>query len=117
MLIVDDEAAIRDILREFLSRAGHEATTAANGETSLQLLANRRFDVLITDLNMPGVSGWDLARHAREQFPELFIILLTGDREQIDLLNRENPVADIILNKPIDISLLSQIVTRAERKK
>jgi PAS domain S-box-containing protein len=113
ILVLDDEENICEILREFLSRDGHEVITADRGKSGIDLLETREFDILITDLNMPGVSGWDIACRVRRQFPDTFIIMLTGWGMQVEQRNRRERVVDRILNKPIDFSLLSHIIAEA----
>jgi PAS domain S-box-containing protein len=115
ILVLDDEENICEILKEFLSRDGHEVVTAGEGESGLELLKTRDFDILITDLNMPGVSGWDIACRVREQFPDTYIIMLTGWGIQVEQRNRREHIVDRIMNKPIDFSLLSQIVTEVRK--
>ncbi|MHB9029591.1 MAG: PAS domain-containing hybrid sensor histidine kinase/response regulator [Candidatus Latescibacterota bacterium] len=116
ILVLDDEENICEILKEFLSRDGHEVITAGRGESGLELLETRKFDVLITDLNMPGVSGWEIACQVREQHPDTFIIMLTGWGMQVEQRNRRERVVDRIMNKPIDFSLLSQIIAEAGKR-
>lgn len=110
ILVLDDEENICEILREFLSRDGHEVVTARRGEDGLELLEKRPFDILITDLNMPGVSGWELARQVRRDAPETLIIMLTGWGSQVEHLNRRERIIDHILHKPIDFSRLNKII-------
>jgi len=80
VLVVDDDDAVRSAVVQTLTRAGFEALGAANAETALGLLASgeRTFDVMITDLLMPGASGVQLMRSVREAELDLPVIVLTG---------------------------------------
>jgi len=79
ILIVDDERGIREFLGEALSDAGHETAEAADGPAALELLRTRAFDVLITDLRMPGeIDGMALLRRVRVDQPEMEVIVLTA---------------------------------------
>lgn len=78
ILVVDDEAPIRMTMGDMLRRRGYEVTTAENGEAALGLIYQRPFDLLLLDLKMPGLSGIDVARRAREHRPETAVIILTG---------------------------------------
>lgn len=78
ILVVDDEEPIRVTMRDLLLRRGYEVTTAENGEAALALIYQRPFDLLLLDLKMPGLSGIDVAKRARERQPEVTIIMLTG---------------------------------------
>jgi DNA-binding response OmpR family regulator len=78
ILVVDDEAPIRLTMSELLRRRGYEVMTAENGEAALALIHQRPFDLLLLDLKMPGLSGIDVAKRARELQPAAAIIILTG---------------------------------------
>lgn len=78
ILVVDDEEPIRLTMGDMLRRRGYEVTTADNGEAALALIHQRPFDLLLLDLKMPGLSGIEVAKRARERLPEAAIIILTG---------------------------------------
>jgi CheY-like chemotaxis protein len=70
ILIVDDEPMVIRVVRLGLERAGHDVTCAGNGAEALKHLRERHFDVLITDVNMPRMSGRELCDSLREELPE-----------------------------------------------
>jgi two-component system response regulator FlrC len=79
ILIVDDEAGIRSFLADALEDDGHETTQAADALSALRELHTRAFDVMLTDLRMPGaLDGMDLVRKARTDLPEMEVIVLTA---------------------------------------
>ncbi len=79
ILIVDDEKGIREFLVEALRDDGHQTHDAADGEAALRLLDERAFDVMVTDLRLPGpADGMDLLRKARADAPDMEVILLTA---------------------------------------
>src|SRR3712207_6125530 len=78
VLVVDDEEPIRLTMSDLLRRRGYEVITAENGEAALALIHQRPFDLLLLDLKMPGLSGIEVAKRARERQPEAAIIILTG---------------------------------------
>ena len=78
ILVVDDEEPIRVTMRDLLQRRGHTVTMAEHGEAALALIHQRPFDLLLLDLKMPGLSGIDVAKRARERQPEVAILMLTG---------------------------------------
>jgi DNA-binding response OmpR family regulator len=78
ILVVDDEDAIRLTLDTLLRRRGYAVTTAAGGAEALALIEQQPFDLLVLDLMMPGLSGLDVARHARQHLPTAAILILTG---------------------------------------
>ena len=79
ILVVDDEEGIREFLVDALAGDGHEVTPAADGVAALGRLRARAFDLMITDLKMPGpLDGVDLLRKARSEQPEMEVIVLTA---------------------------------------
>jgi CheY-like chemotaxis protein len=78
VLVVDDEAIVLTVLREALRRGGYRVTTAASAEEAIDLMQKRRFDLVLTDKNLPGASGLDVLRAARTLNPSPAIVLITG---------------------------------------
>ena len=78
ILIVDDERAIRKAVRDALSREGHFAVTASSAEEAIRRCKAEAFDLLITDLKMPGLGGLELIREARALLPDIRTILMTA---------------------------------------
>jgi len=78
ILIIDDEASLRQTLARILQRAGFEVTTAANGKEGLSLVHEHPFDLLYLDIRMPDVSGLELLRTIHTKFPDLPVILFTA---------------------------------------
>lgn len=78
ILIVDDEPGVRDLLTELLESANYVVAAAADGETGLSLLDHDHFDLLLTDLVLPGLPGMEVVRQARRKYPDLAVIIITG---------------------------------------
>ena len=78
ILLVDDEDAIRYSISKALQRVGYHVHTAASGEEALERLAERDYDVVLTDIRMPGLSGVELLVQIKEKSPDVVVILLTG---------------------------------------
>jgi two-component system response regulator AtoC len=78
VLVVDDEPGLREFLADALRPAGHDVTTAPDAERALQLLDRRGFDLVITDLRMPGLGGLELLRRVRAEQPEVEVVVLTA---------------------------------------
>src|SRR5215207_2886666 len=78
LLIVDDEVELMSALCETLADEGYETTGVGNGEAGLKLLAQRTFDLVLSDLMMPGMSGLELLRRALDADPDLVGIIMTG---------------------------------------
>ncbi len=78
ILVVDDESAIRYSITKTLQRVGYQVDSATSGEEALDMLGRKRYDVVLTDIRMPGISGVDLLARIKEQAPDAIVILLTG---------------------------------------
>jgi len=112
VLIVDDERFFRDLFQEMLTARGHQVRVAASGEEALRLLAGDRFDLLLTDLVMPGVDGIALVREARARDPELEAVAITGqDDVRLAVQAMKAGCADF-LSKPVDRGELVEVVER-----
>jgi len=84
ILVVDDEARLAQLLRTFLEMQGHAVWTATSGRQALRLAGCQPFDLILTDLGMPEVSGWEVAREARRLAPGTPVILVSGWGAQIE---------------------------------
>jgi CheY-like chemotaxis protein len=78
ILVVDDEAVVKELLARVLGRAGHDVIAVSNGEEALHEIAKGRFDLLIVDKNLPGMTGLEVMRLVREHEPHLRAILITA---------------------------------------
>jgi two-component system response regulator FlrC len=78
VLVVDDEEGIRSFVAESLERDAHEVKQVANGEAALRALESEAFDVLLTDLKMPGIDGMEVVRRTRASWPECEVIVFTA---------------------------------------
>jgi DNA-binding response OmpR family regulator len=99
VLIVDDEATIRDIVRRYLTAEGFEVTEAAEGDDALRQLERGRPDLVILDVMMPGMDGLDVLRRMRAT-SDVFVILLTAKAEELDKLVGLSIGADDYITKP-----------------
>ena len=78
ILVVDDEEIVRKSFSRVLADDGFEVETAENGEAAIGILAERSFDLVVTDLRMPKVDGRVLLRHVKAHFADTEVVLLTG---------------------------------------
>jgi CheY-like chemotaxis protein len=110
ILVVDDDAAVRDLTVHCLRNMGHEALVAEDGVTALTMLSTGPVDLLVADLAMPGINGPELIRRAREQWPGLRALLMTGFANMAALGAR---IEDPVLQKPFRIESLSESIAAA----
>ncbi len=78
VLIVDDEKYIRDLLADLVRHNAHESETAVDGEDALVKLSQKRFDVVLTDIKMPRLDGYNLLKKVKEKHPETAVVVMTG---------------------------------------
>jgi DNA-binding response OmpR family regulator len=99
ILAVDDEADIRELLRELLGRAGYEVEVADDGRAALRALFGAKPDLVILDVNMPGLDGWQTLERIRDvsEVPVLMLTARTGELEKVRGLTRG---ADDYVTKP-----------------
>jgi DNA-binding response OmpR family regulator len=99
VLVVDDEATIRDIVRRYLTADGFDVAEAADGEEALRQFEDRRFDLVVLDVMMPGMDGLEVLRRLRAT-SGVFVVLLTAKAEEVDKLVGLSVGADDYLTKP-----------------
>jgi CheY-like chemotaxis protein len=78
VLVIDDETFVRETLGEMLEVLSHKVVRAESGHEALQILAAQSFDLIFTDLSMPEMDGWEVAREIRRRRLETPIVLVTG---------------------------------------
>lgn len=109
ILIVDDEISIQRYMKELLEELGYDSETAERADDATQLLADSRFDLVISDIEMPGRSGLELAGDLRRDHPHLPVILTTGARDE-DFKQRSRQLGTGYLEKPFSADeLLEEI--------
>ncbi|MEQ8248907.1 MAG: response regulator [Alphaproteobacteria bacterium] len=101
ILVIDDDDAVRLTLERFLTHHGFEPVLAADGEAGLTRLGNEKVDLVILDLNLPGMDGLDIAREIRSR-GDTPIIMLTGRADEIDRIVGLEIGADDYLTKPFN---------------
>lgn len=103
LLIVEDDAAIAQGLRDNLEFEGHTVTHAADGAVARQMLTPGRFDLVILDVMLPKISGYEVLRHIRAQEPDLPVLMLTARGEETDRVLGLDLGADDYVAKPFSI--------------
>ncbi|MBN1842006.1 MAG: response regulator [Deltaproteobacteria bacterium] len=109
ILIVDNDEKILSILQEYLELCRYQVTTVPSGLDALMLLRSGDYNVLLTDIVMPDISGLGLIEITRKEFPDLPIIAMTGYGRQVKNLTSERS-PDYYLEKPFDLTELSEVV-------
>jgi signal transduction histidine kinase len=116
ILIVDDEAGVREVLASFLSDRGHDVWQASSGEEGLWALEERPAELVITDLKMPGMSGIEVLRRVRERWPAAEVVLVTGFGTMDDAVEALRLGAYDFLIKPVRLARLEILVHHCEER-
>lgn len=110
ILVVDDDDQIREVLRDILLMHGHTLTTCADGISALKEFKKQKFDLMITDLGMPGMSGMELAEQVHKDYPDLPIAMITGWGTQLDPEQvKENGILSV-LSKPFHLKEIKELI-------
>jgi DNA-binding NarL/FixJ family response regulator len=112
VLVVDKDAGFRELVSEVLRRGGYEPREVATGEDALDAVERERPSLVLLDINLPGMSGYDVCRHLRTEYgPDLPIVFISGDRtEPFDQVAGLRLGADDYIVKPFDPgSLLARL--------
>jgi CheY-like chemotaxis protein len=96
---------------DMMDYLGHQCTKAEGGKEALTILENKRFDLVITDLGMPEVGGWDVARFCREHHPGMPVLLVSGWGAQLDSDEALQKV-DAILPKPFQMGEIKETIEK-----
>lgn len=110
IIITDDDAAIRDVLKRLLEKEGYEVFTAADGQEALAFSADHPMDLMILDIDMPGLNGVDVLMQIKERFPALPVIMLTGNQSESVAVATLRVGACEYLQKPVEADRLKLIV-------
>ncbi len=118
ILVIDDEAGIRESLEVLLSLEGYQVTTAGDGEEGLRLLEGRNFDLVLLDLALPGQSGLELLPHIKDRQPDLPVIMITAYGTVDNVVDSIRAGAENFIQKPWDNEkLLADIRSAIARRR
>src|SRR5262245_5763009 len=112
VLVVDDEASVVEVFEECLSTQGYQLTMASSGEHAVRLLPTLRPDIILTDLNLPGLSGLEVMRAAKEIDPEVCVVVVTGYASASTAIDALRQGAYDYVTKPFDLDDVLQIIER-----
>jgi DNA-binding NtrC family response regulator len=116
ILVVDDEKSQREILEMILSSEGYDVTTASSGEAAMKFVADRHFDLVLTDLKMTGMSGLDLLKQLTDFDKSIIVLLLTAHGTVDSAVDALRLGAFDYLQKPYDREKLLETISRALNK-
>ena len=106
ILVADDESAVREILRDLILALGNEyiVYTAADSFEALHLLQSMPLEMALIDINMPGLNGLEVLKEAREKYPQVKMVVITGQPSYQMVLEALRLGAADFLSKPISLA-------------
>jgi signal transduction histidine kinase/CheY-like chemotaxis protein len=113
ILVIDDDQAVRESTATLLRVSGHFVMEAESGPVGLGLMAGQPFDVLITDLGMPEMTGWEVARAAKNLNPMLPVILVTGWGSEVSRDVPDSHIVDRVMGKPVRLDDLLEAIAES----
>ncbi|RPH83127.1 MAG: response regulator, partial [Candidatus Rokuibacteriota bacterium] len=114
-LVVDDEPPVRAVIADILESAGHAVVQLGDGGEAIARFAAEPFDLVVTDLAMPRVSGWQVARAVKRVSPQVPVFLITGFGVELTAEERRAHGVDLVLVKPLQIEEILEAVAEVAR--
>jgi DNA-binding response OmpR family regulator len=112
VLVAEDDAGVRGMIARLLVEEGYDVVVARDGaEAVAQAFEGRPFDLLITDIRMPRMDGWELSRRLRERWPALPVLYISGFDAELTHVT-DSKTTGTFLRKPFDLDELSSLVAR-----
>ena len=113
VLIIEDGELNRDLFQRYVMEMGHQAVVASSGTEGLQIFETRKFDLVITDLSMPGISGLQVAERVKKQDPDVPVILVSGWALHQDEQRIRDAGVDYVVPKPCTVKAFQDVVVEA----
>ena len=110
VLVIDDDPLIRETMADLLALDGHEATLAADGEEGISLFESGEYDIVFTDLAMPGMSGWDVAAAIKAKRRHIPVVMVTGWGVTLEQKDVESAGVDAVVPKPFGVKTVLGLV-------
>jgi DNA-binding NtrC family response regulator len=112
ILVVDDEDALRTVLSSELSSEGYEVRTAGDGDEAISGLQKENFDLVLLDIRMPRMNGFEVLKYVKEKHPKTKVVMLTGFADLKNAIESKKLGAEDFVSKPYD---LVDLLTTIER--
>ena len=116
VLVVDDEEMLRNLLARILEREGYSVSTASGGKQALACLEKSDFQIMVSDVKMPEISGFELLKEAKQKFPRLAVVMMTAFGDENTVEQALGLGADGYVAKPFKSNELTSEIARARQK-
>ncbi len=110
ILVIEDEEGVRNLLSAILKKGGHEVETATSGAQGIEIYEKNEFDLVFTDLGMPGMSGWQVAEKVKSINGRVPVVLITGWDIRQEASEMKDSHVDLIVHKPFDVNQVLNVV-------
>jgi CheY-like chemotaxis protein len=110
VLVIDDEETVRSVLSRILSEVNYRVATAENGEEGIRLFKEGDFDMVLTDLGMPGMSGWEVCKAIKKMNPHTPVGMITGWGAEVDQAKIEENGIDFLIPKPFQFDQILKVL-------
>src|ERR1700756_3792717 len=117
ILVVDDEESIREFLEIMLRKEGYEVTCAEDGQKALDILKKKNFDMVISDMQMPNMTGLELLKNCKDQYPDIMFMMITAFGTTETAVEAMKLGAYDYLSKPFKIDEVRLNISNALRSK
>jgi DNA-binding NtrC family response regulator len=112
ILVVDDEEALRTVLSSELSGEGYQVDSASDGDEAISTIQSKKFDLVLLDIKMPKVDGFEVLKFIKKNTPEMKVIMLTAFADLKNAIESKKLGAEDFISKPYD---LVDLLTTIER--
>ncbi len=113
ILVIDDEDSVRDILARMLETQGHQVVLASSGDEGIERFRSEPFDLVLTDLGMSKMTGWDVGKAIKGMNPRVPIAMITGWGMQLNQEKLREAGIDLVIPKPFNFDQVLQLVSEA----
>ena len=110
VLVIDDQPIVTDLLVSVLERMDYQSQVASCGKEGLEMFEKDRFDLVITDLGMPDISGWEVSRAVKQKRPDVPVVVITGWGVDPDPGKVKDSQVDLIITKPFQVDQLEKTI-------
>jgi CheY-like chemotaxis protein len=110
ILVIDDDARVRNLLKDILVYGGHQVIEASDGILGMKCFEEREVDMVLTDLGMPVMNGWEVAKWVKKNRPKIPVGLITGWEVHSEEEKIGDLVVDLIINKPFQVNEILEAV-------
>jgi CheY-like chemotaxis protein len=110
ILVIEDEEHVRDILSAILIEGGHEVETASSGSQGIKMFEQKEFDLVLTDLGMPEMSGWEVAEKVKSSNKKVPVALITGWNIELKESELKKSGVYLVVQKPFEVNQVLRLV-------